>query len=57
MNQVEMSRLNSLFEKMVSDRANMKEQRELSQLYQEFINDGREINQSRKNNASVKRVS
>ncbi len=57
MNQVEMSRLNSLFEKMVSDRANMKEQRELSQLYQEFINDGREINQSRKNNESVKRVS
>lgn len=36
-----MSRLNALFEKMVSNRANIKEQRELSQLYIDFINEGR----------------
>lgn len=43
MNSIEMSRLNSLFEKMVEERANMKEQRELAKLYQEFSNDGRNL--------------
>lgn len=41
MKPVEMSRLNTLFEKMVANRANIKEQRELSQLYSEFINEDR----------------
>jgi len=35
-------KLNSLFEKMVSSSANMIEQRELKNLYQEYINEGRE---------------
>jgi len=56
MNAIEMSRLNSLFEKMVSDRANMKEQRELTQLYQEFINDGREMTSNLKNIKPGKRA-
>lgn len=43
MNSRELSRLNSLFEKMVADNASLKEQRELSRLYQEFINDGRDL--------------
>ena len=42
MKQVDMSRLNALFEKMVANRANIKEQRELSQLYTDFINEGRD---------------
>lgn len=42
----ELSRLNSLFEKMVADSANIKEQRELTQLYQEFINDGRDFSRT-----------
>jgi hypothetical protein len=57
MNTTEMSRLNSLFEKMVADRANVKEQRELSQLYQEFINDGRDLSGKIKVVESVNRVS
>ncbi len=36
------SRLNTLFEKMVSNNANIIERRELNSLYQEYINDGRE---------------
>lgn len=36
------SRLNRLFEKMMSDNANVLEKRELTNLYQEYINDGRE---------------
>jgi hypothetical protein len=35
-------KLNCLFEKMVSSSANMIEQRELKNLYQEYINEGRE---------------
>ena len=36
------SRLNRLFEKMMSDSANVVEKRELNNLYQEYINDGRD---------------
>ena len=35
-------KLNSLFEKMVSNSANALEERELNHLYQEYINDGRD---------------
>jgi len=35
-------KLNSLFEKMVSNSANAHEKRELNHLYQEYINDGRD---------------
>lgn len=41
MKPVDMLRLNALFEKMVANRANIKEQRELSQLYSDFINEDR----------------
>lgn len=57
MNQIEMSRLNSLFEKMVSDNANLKEQKELTQLYHEFINDGRDFPYMIKNKGSVQYAS
>jgi hypothetical protein len=36
------TRLNDLFEKVVADKANIIERRELSVLYEEYINDGRE---------------
>jgi len=42
MKTVDMSRLNALFEKVVANRANMKEQRELSQLYANFIDEDRD---------------
>ena len=43
-------KLNSLFEKMVSNSANALEERELNYLYQEYINDGRDsIAKSRMN--------
>ena len=42
MEQKKMTRLNDLFEKVVADNANVVERRELSVLYQEYINDGRE---------------
>ena len=43
-------KLNSLFEKMVSNSANALEERELNHLYQEYINDGRDsITKSRMN--------
>lgn len=42
MKQIEMTRLNLLFEKMVSNGTNMKEQRELAELYQAFIDEDRE---------------
>ena len=38
-----LTRLNHLFEKVVSEKANIKERRELKALYQEYIDDGREI--------------
>ncbi|NQZ79668.1 MAG: hypothetical protein HRT52_01510 [Colwellia sp.] len=43
MEKVKLARLSNLFEKMVSDNANNSEKRELSNLYQEYINFGREI--------------
>lgn len=42
MDQNKINRLNSLFEKMVANNANIIERRELNNLYQEFINDGRD---------------
>lgn len=42
MEQTKVSRLNSLFEKMVSNNANMIERRELNNLYREFIDAGRD---------------
>ncbi len=42
MDQKKITRLNILFEKVVDDNANIIERRELSVLYQEYINDGRE---------------
>ncbi|XPF92708.1 hypothetical protein ACM9HF_11730 [Colwellia sp. RE-S-Sl-9] len=42
MKKIEMTRLNLLFEKMVSNGANMKEQRELTELYKTFIDEDRE---------------
>jgi uncharacterized protein YnzC (UPF0291/DUF896 family) len=42
MDQNKLTRLNVLFEKVVSDKANVNEQRELKALYQEYINEGRE---------------
>ncbi|GAA6203804.1 MULTISPECIES: hypothetical protein [Thalassotalea] len=42
MEQSKLNRLNSLFEKMVAESANIIEKRELKSLYNEFINDGRE---------------
>jgi hypothetical protein len=42
MEQKKVTRLNILFEKVVADNANIIERRELSVLYQEYINDGRE---------------
>jgi hypothetical protein len=42
MEKIKLIRLSNLFEKMVSDNANNAEKRELSNLYQEYINFGRE---------------
>ncbi len=46
MEQKKITRLNILFEKVVADNANIIERRELSVLYQEYINDGRDNTQS-----------
>jgi hypothetical protein len=46
MEQKKITRLNNLFEKVVSDKANIIERRELSVLYQEYIYDGREDTRS-----------
>ena len=43
MDKNKLTRLNHLFEKVVSEKANIKERRELKALYQEYIDDGREI--------------
>ena len=53
MEQPKVERLNNLFEKMLANNANNVEQNELSALYQEFIDDGRDIRQ-RKNKSSKK---
>ena len=42
MDQKELTRLNDLFEKVVANKACIVERRELSVLYQAYINDGRE---------------
>ncbi len=47
MEQKKITRLSDLFEKVVADNANVIERRELSVLYQEYINDGREKNHQR----------
>jgi uncharacterized protein YnzC (UPF0291/DUF896 family) len=47
MEQKKITRLNDLFEKVVAENANIVERRELSVLYQEYINDGREKNHQR----------
>jgi hypothetical protein len=41
--QKKLTRLNILFEKVVSDKANLNERRELKSLYHEYIDDGREV--------------
>lgn len=43
MDQNKLTRLNILFEKVVSDKANFNERRELKSLYHEYIDDGREV--------------
>lgn len=42
MEQNKVKRLNSLFEKMVANDVNMIEKKELNNLYQDYINDGRD---------------
>lgn len=42
MEQTKVDRLNFLFEKMIANSANVIERRELNNLYQEYINDGRD---------------
>jgi hypothetical protein len=39
-----LNRLSDLFEKVVADNASVIERRELSVIYQEYINDGRDNN-------------
>ena len=54
MEQRKVTQLNKLFEKMVSNDANTSERSELNNLYQEFINDGREGHFNKKpNNQSI----
>jgi len=52
---IKLVRLSNLFEKMVADNANNAEKRELSNLYQEYINFGREsdLGNSASNNRQV----
>ena len=45
MEQTKLTRLNMLFEKAVAGKANIIEKRELSALYEEYIDDGRENQQ------------
>lgn len=42
MEQKKLTRLSNLFEKVMANNANVIERRELSALYQEYINDGRD---------------
>jgi hypothetical protein len=42
-NDKKLTRLNNLFEKVVSDQANIIERRELNTLYAEYIDEGREV--------------
>lgn len=56
MKQTELNRLNDLFEKMLSSNANRVERRELTHLYQEYIDDGRENAHSIKRSAKLKQA-
>ena len=56
MEQRKVNRLNELFEKMVSDNANLIERKELNNLYQEYINDGRENSARKSLDDSIKRI-
>lgn len=47
MDQSKVNRLNTLFEKMLANNANVVEKRELNNLYREFIDYGREMSQPR----------
>lgn len=55
MEQTRLNRLNSLFEKMVSNNANVVEKKELNNLYQEYINDGRDTSLSGNSYRHVKK--
>jgi len=50
------NRLNMLFEKMVSNSADVIEKRELNSLYQEYIDDGRDNHQKPVNKSTVKNL-
>ncbi|GLX78091.1 hypothetical protein tinsulaeT_14310 [Thalassotalea insulae] len=56
MDKRKVNRLNTLFEKMVSDDANINERRELDQLYQEYINDGRDHPRRKSLNDSFRKI-
>ncbi len=56
MKQTELNRLNDLFEKMLSSEANKIEKRELTHLYQEYIDDGREYVCRTQHRADMKQV-
>lgn len=56
MEQPKVERLNNLFEKMLSNNANNVEKNELSTLYQEFIDDGRDKTERRYKQDNKKRV-
>ncbi|WP_206486517.1 hypothetical protein [Thalassotalea sp. G2M2-11] len=54
--QRKVNRLNTLFEKMVSENANLRERQELNHLYQEYINDGRTPAAKKSLDNSLKRI-
>ncbi len=56
MDKRKVNRLNTLFEKMVSDKANLNERRELDQLYQEYINDGRDNPRRKSLDDSIRKI-
>lgn len=47
MDAIKLTRLNFLFEKAVNNKAKLLEQRELKQLYNEYINEGRNHGKSK----------
>ncbi|WP_448569644.1 hypothetical protein [Thalassotalea ganghwensis] len=56
MEQLKVKRLNDLFEKMMSNKASNGEQKELSQLYQEYIDDGRDLTPRVNRQRNVRKV-
>lgn len=56
MDAIKLSRLNCLFEKAVNNNAKLLEQRELKQLYNEYINEGRNQGKSRRGTFPLKIV-